>query len=44
MGYTVVRASLAQTDSASSAAAADNDVEVIVPGEGTLWKDVGTRF
>ncbi|MBE9059445.1 hypothetical protein [cf. Phormidesmis sp. LEGE 11477] len=43
LGYTVVRASLAQTDAATPTAT-NNDVEVVVPGEGTLWKDVGTRF
>ncbi|EDX84233.1 hypothetical protein S7335_1930 [Synechococcus sp. PCC 7335] len=43
LGYTVVRASLAQTNPAAPTVV-DNDVEVVVPGEGTLWKDVGTRF
>jgi len=43
LGYTVVRASLAQ--SAQPAAASEGaDVEMVVPGEGTLWSDFGTSF
>lgn len=40
LGYTVVRATLAQTTQAT----VDSDVEVVVPGEGTLWADFGTSF
>ena len=40
LGYTVVRASLAQAD--SSLATNDTaDVQMVVPGEGTLWADFG---
>ena len=42
LGYTLVRAGLAQT--ASTAVNNDAEVEVVVPGEGTLWADFGTRF
>lgn len=40
LGYTVVRATLAQTTQTT----VDSDVEVVVPGEGTLWADFGTSF
>ena len=43
LGYTVVRANLAQ--SAPATVAGDSaDAEVVVPGEGTLWADFGTSF
>lgn len=42
LGYTVVRASLAQ--SAETATNDSADVEVVVPGEGTLWADFGRSF
>lgn len=43
LGYTVVRVSLAET---SQLATTDNnaDVQVVIPGEGTLWADFGTSF
>jgi len=47
LGYTVVRASLAQSEQGAMTAAdaaANSEVEVVVPGEGTLWKDFGTSF
>lgn len=40
LGYTVVRAGLAQADS-SLVTNESADVQVIVPGEGTLWADFG---
>lgn len=43
LGYTLVRVSLAQPETASSAVT-NSDVDVVVPGEGTLWKDFGTSF
>lgn len=43
LGYTVVRASLAQSE--QTTIVGDNaDVEVVVPSEGTLWADFGTSF
>ena len=42
LGYTVVRASLAQA--ATTAVNNDAEVDIVVPGEGTLWADFGTRF
>lgn len=44
LGYTVVRASLAQSEQPSTTTATDSEAEIVVPGEGTLWKDFGTRF
>jgi hypothetical protein len=47
LGYTVVRASLAQSEQramTTTDAAADSEAEFVVPGEGTLWKDFGTSF
>ncbi|NJM96004.1 MAG: hypothetical protein HC800_01215 [Phormidesmis sp. RL_2_1] len=43
LGYTVVRVSLAQP-AASSPAPELAEVQVVVPGEGTLWADVGTSY
>ena len=40
LGYTVVRATLAQ----NTAVAVDNDVEVVIPHEATLWEGFGTDF
>ena len=42
LGYTVVRASLAQ--SSISPAEASAAADVVVPHEGTLWADFGTRY
>lgn len=42
LGYTVVRATLAQSTAAT--ATASNDVEVVIPHEGALWADVSTQF
>ncbi|MFK8182732.1 MAG: hypothetical protein AB8B99_05105 [Phormidesmis sp.] len=44
LGYTVVRASLAQSAQTATTPTADADVEVVVPGEGTLWADFSTSF
>jgi len=47
LGYTVVRASLAQSEQGAvtaTDAAANSEAEFVVPGEGTLWKDFGTSF
>ncbi|MGC1310385.1 MAG: hypothetical protein WA885_24410 [Phormidesmis sp.] len=44
LGYTVVRASLAQAEAQGVATTTDEDVQVVVPGEGTLWADFGTQF
>ncbi|MEM8502626.1 MAG: hypothetical protein AAF716_05675 [Cyanobacteria bacterium P01_D01_bin.1] len=49
LGYTVVRASLAQSEQgaftgADAAAVADSDADIVIPGEGTLWKEFGTSF
>ncbi len=47
LGYTVVRAGLTQSEQSvitAADAAANSEVEVVIPGEGTLWKDFGTRF
>ncbi|MGB3767459.1 MAG: hypothetical protein WA947_12945 [Phormidesmis sp.] len=41
LGYTVVRAVLAETTPVPTA---DANVEVIVPHEGTLWAGFGTEF
>ena len=43
LGYTVVRANLAQTAQAE-AGVLGSDVEVVVPHAGTMWTDVGTDF
>lgn len=40
LGYTVVRAGLAQADS-SLAANDSTEIQMAVPGEGTLWADFG---
>ena len=40
LGYTVVRAGLAQ----SATSLPTTDADVVVPHEGTLWSDVGTQF
>ena len=42
LGYTVVRASLAE--SAIVPAEAGAEAEVVVPHEGTLWAGFGTEF
>lgn len=42
LGYTVVRASLAQND--ATPVTADNTIEMVVPHEGTLWAGFGTEF
>lgn len=42
LGYTVVRASLAQNTLAP--AGVGIEAEVVVPHEGTLWADVGTQY
>ena len=42
LGYTVVRASLAQNSIAPAEAGAE--AEVVVPHEGTLWADFGTQY
>lgn len=42
LGYTVVRATLAQSTAATTTA--NNDVEVVIPHEGALWADVSTQF
>ncbi|MEM6452375.1 MAG: hypothetical protein AAF703_18935 [Cyanobacteria bacterium P01_D01_bin.105] len=43
LGYTVVRASLAE--SAQQTIVGDNaDIEIVIPGEGTLWADFGKSF
>ena len=42
LGYTVVRASLAQN--AASAADVGDEIAVVVPHEGTLWAGFGTEF
>lgn len=42
LGYTVVRASLAQNDFA--AADANADIEIVVPHEATLWADFGPEY
>ena len=44
LGYTVVRANLAYNAQQTSAGVLGEDVEVVVPHEGTLWSDVGTSF
>ncbi len=44
LGYTVVRASLASTTTGQAATAADSNVNVVIPHEGTLWADFGTSF
>jgi hypothetical protein len=38
LGYTVVRAAAAQTEAPVQGA---TEVNVVVPGEGTLWADFG---
>lgn len=43
LGYTVVRASLAESAQVP-VASSDADVQVVVPGEGTLWADFGVSF
>ena len=43
LGYTVVRASLAQSAQPVAAEEGANAV-VVVPSEGTLWADFGTDF
>ncbi len=43
LGYTVVRAGLAQSE-ASVTATDSNTVQMAIPGEGTLWKDFGPSF
>ena len=42
LGYTVVRVSLALP--ATAPAAANSDIEVVIPHEGALWADVSTQF
>lgn len=42
LGYTVVRATLNQP--AQTGTEVPDNVQVVVPGEGTLWSDVGTSF
>lgn len=42
LGYTVVRASLAQSN--PQAVATDSDAEVVIAHQGALWADVGTQF
>ena len=42
LGYTVVRASLAQNT--ISPAEANADTVVVVPHEGTLWAGFGTQY
>ncbi|MGB7087343.1 MAG: hypothetical protein WBD47_17425 [Phormidesmis sp.] len=44
LGYTVVRANLAQTATGSDVATDEATIQMAVPGEGTLWADFGTRF
>ncbi|MGB3298170.1 MAG: hypothetical protein WBA76_07860 [Phormidesmis sp.] len=44
LGYTVIRVSMAEADGsvAASVAAQDGtDIQMVVPGEGTLWADFG---
>ncbi len=43
LGYTVVRAGLAEADGIS-ATNDGADVQVIVPGEGTLWAEFGKSY
>ena len=43
LGYTVVRASMAQ-NAQTTVVGNDADIEVVVPGEGTLWADFGKSF
>lgn len=43
LGYTVVRASLAETTQAATTSN-DAEVQVIVPGEGTLWAEFGNSY
>lgn len=42
LGYTVVRASLAEGNFAATEAA--TDAEVVVPHEGALWADFGKTY
>ena len=42
LGYTVVRASLAQN--VATPVATDATIEMVTPHEGTLWAGFGTEF
>ncbi len=44
LGYTVVRVSLAERVQAPATAASDADVQVVIPGEGTLWAEFGKSY
>lgn len=44
LGYTVVRATLSQSVTQQSSVAQSGDVQVVVPGEGTLWTGFGSNF
>ena len=44
LGYTVVRASLAQAEQASTTTTNSDPIQMAVPSEGTLWQDFGTSF
>lgn len=44
LGYTVVRANLAYTAQQTAGGVLGEEVEVVVPHEGTLWSDVGTSY
>lgn len=43
LGYTVVRVGMAEANS-TGAVTEGADVEVVIPGEGTLWADFGTSY
>jgi len=44
LGYTVVRATLSQSSTQTGAVTESSDVQVTIPGEGTLWADFGTSY
>jgi len=44
LGYTLVRATLSQSATQQSAVAQSGDLQVVVPGEGTMWSGFGTNF
>ena len=44
LGYTVVRVSLAERSLAPAVESSDAEIQMAIPGEGTLWAEFGNSY